>query len=62
MKMEEPTRESFMEALRSISDYSAPFLLDGGVIDTTTDDRPAMSTVVVQMYNGAGFTIVDALD
>lgn len=60
-KMEEPTRESFMEALRSISDFPAPFLLDGGVIDTTIDDRPAMSNVVVQTYNGAGFTIVDEL-
>ncbi|WOQ69971.1 ABC transporter substrate-binding protein [Microbacterium limosum] len=56
--MTEPTRESFMDALRSISDFPAPFLLDGGAIDTTQEDRPAMRDVVVQEYTGTGFTPV----
>lgn len=53
--MEHPTRESFMEALRSISDFSAPFLLPGGDIDTTKDDLPAMSGVVILKHNGSGY-------
>ncbi|MDX2376790.1 ABC transporter substrate-binding protein [Microbacterium sp. LRZ72] len=59
-KMEEPTRESFMTALRSVQDFEAPFLLEGGVIDTTIEDRPAMSEVVVQEFDGTGFTPVPA--
>jgi len=44
-----------MEALRSISDFSAPFLLPGGDIDTTKDDLPAMSGVVILKHNGSGY-------
>ncbi|KRA24523.1 amino acid-binding protein [Microbacterium sp. Root61] len=62
MKMEEPTRDSFMKALRSISDFEAPFLLPGGTIDTTVDGLAAMNGVTVQEYNGTGFTPVTALD
>lgn len=54
-RMEEPTRDSFMDALRSIDDYQAPFLLDGGVIDASEPDLPAMSGVMVLQFNGAGF-------
>jgi branched-chain amino acid transport system substrate-binding protein len=54
-KMTEPTRESFLEALYSISGFQAPFLLEGTTIDTTTDGRPAVSAVMIQKYNGAGF-------
>ena len=54
-KMEEPTRESFMEALMSIKDYSAPFMLEGSTIDTTQDGKPAVSAVQVQKYNGKGY-------
>jgi len=61
-KMTEPTREGFMEALRSIKDFAAPFLIDDGVIDTTHPDLPAMSTVAVQKYNGKGFDLVTSLD
>ena len=43
-KMEEPTRESFMEALMSIQGFDAPFMLEGSTIDTTVDGRPAVST------------------
>jgi ABC-type branched-subunit amino acid transport system substrate-binding protein len=54
-KMEEPTRESFMEALMSIEDYSAPFMLEGSTINTTEDGKPAVSAVQVQKYNGKGY-------
>ena len=61
-KMTEPTRASFMKALRSISGFEAPFLLPGGTIDTTKDRLPAMSDVVVQQFNGTGFTLVEKID
>src|SRR5690606_5705621 len=59
-KMEEPTRESFMEALLSVSDFDAPFMLPGAAIDTTRDGIPAVSEVVVQKYNGTGYDTVEA--
>ena len=58
-KMTEPTRESFMEALLSIQDFSAPFMLEGSVIDTTIDGKPAVSQVIVQKYNGKGYANAD---
>jgi branched-chain amino acid transport system substrate-binding protein len=59
--MEEPTRESFMTALKSISDFQAPLLLDGITVDTTTKDDAAISTVNLVKYDGqAGFAPVDA--
>ncbi|MEV1130506.1 ABC transporter substrate-binding protein [Agromyces sp. NPDC049794] len=61
MKMEEPTRESFMEALFSIEGFEAPFLLPGGTIDTTKDGLPAMSEVKVMAFNGTGFAPVESL-
>jgi branched-chain amino acid transport system substrate-binding protein len=54
-EMTEPTRESFMEALMNIQGYGAPFMLEGSTIDTTVDGNPAVSSVVVQKYNGAGY-------
>ncbi|MGO1955302.1 ABC transporter substrate-binding protein [Microbacterium sp.] len=59
--MEEPTRESFMEALRSVSDLQAPLMLDGTAVDTTEDGQPAVSSLVVQEYNGNGYETVDSL-
>lgn len=58
-EMTEPTREDFMEALRSISDFQAPLMLDGTAVDTTVDGQPAVSSVVVQKYNGTGYTTVE---
>jgi ABC-type branched-subunit amino acid transport system substrate-binding protein len=58
-KMTEPTRENFMEALRSISDFNAPFMLEGTTVNTTEDGLPAVSTVVVQKYNGKGYDTVE---
>ncbi|GAB3151254.1 ABC transporter substrate-binding protein [Microbacterium neimengense] len=59
-KMTAPTRENFMEALRSISDFQAPLMLDGTAVDTTVDGQPAVSSVVVQKYNGQGYTTVES--
>jgi len=51
--MEEPTRDSFMTALRSISDYQAPMLLDGITVDTTSSDESGISTVQLVRYDAA---------
>lgn len=59
-KMTEPTRESFMEALLSIEDYTAPFMLEGSVINTTEDGKPAVSDVSVQLYNGKGYATAES--
>jgi ABC-type branched-subunit amino acid transport system substrate-binding protein len=58
-KMTDPTRDSFMKALRSIKDYTAPLMLPGTSVDTTKDGEPAVSTVVVQKYNGHGYDTVE---
>ena len=58
-QMEEPTRESFKEALMSIEGYQAPFMLEGSVIDTTVDGKPAVSEVIVQKYNGKGYATAE---
>lgn len=62
MAMEEPTRESFMDALLSIDGFQAQFLLDGGAINTTTDGNPAVQDVVLQSFTGKGYNTVDTLD
>ena len=54
-KMEEPTRDSFMTALKSIDDYQAPLLLDGVTIDTTRGDKPAIDGLGLVKYNGTGY-------
>ncbi|WP_460791003.1 ABC transporter substrate-binding protein [Microbacterium lacusdiani] len=60
--MEEPTRESFMEALQGISGFTAPLMLEGTSIDTTQDGQPAVSTVVVQRYNGQGYAEAETFE
>jgi branched-chain amino acid transport system substrate-binding protein len=60
-KMTEPTRENFMESLMSISDFAAPGLLPGDVIDTTVEGRPAMGEVAVMRFNGSGFDLAEEL-
>jgi ABC-type branched-subunit amino acid transport system substrate-binding protein len=59
-KMTEPTRANFMEALRSISDFTAPLMLEGTSVNTTEDGQPAVSSVVVQKYNGKGYDTVQS--
>ena len=58
-EMTEPTRENFMEALRSITDFQAPLMLEGTAVDTTVEGQPAVSSVVVQKYNGTGYATVE---
>lgn len=53
--MEEPTRASFMEALKSISGFEAPLLLDGITVDTTQDDQPAITGLQLVVWNGEGY-------
>ncbi len=59
--MEEPTRDSFMESLRSISDFQAPMLLDGITVDTTSSTESGISTVQLVRYDAAtgGYGPVD---
>lgn len=54
-KMSAPTRDDFMAKLRSISGFQAPFMLEGTAVDTTKDGSPAVSSVLVQKYNGKGY-------
>src|SRR3954453_12308408 len=58
--MEEPTRDSFMDALRSIKDFQAPLMLPDTSVDTSKDGQPAVSTVVVQKFNGKGYDTVQS--
>ena len=53
--MEEPTRESFMTALKSIEGFEAPLLLDGITVNTTADDQPAITDLQLVAYNGTGY-------
>jgi ABC-type branched-subunit amino acid transport system substrate-binding protein len=54
--MEEPNRASFMTALKSISGFEAPLLLDGITVDTTKDDQPAITGLQLVTYNGTAFS------
>jgi hypothetical protein len=60
MEMTEPTRENFMEALRSIEGYQAPLMLPDTSVTTNEDGQPAVSTVVVQKFNGRGYDTVQS--
>ena len=57
--MTEPTRENFMEELRAIEGFEAPLMLPGTSVDTTQDGQPAVSSVVVQKFNGRGYDTVE---
>ena len=61
-EMTEPTRENFMEALRNVSGYEAPLMLPGTLVDTTEAGQPAVSSVVVQKYNGRGYDTVESFE
>jgi branched-chain amino acid transport system substrate-binding protein len=58
-KMSEPTRDSFMSALRDIKGLQAPLMLEGTAVDTTVDGQPAVSSVLVQKYNGRGYATAE---
>lgn len=53
--MTEPTRDSFMTALKSIKDFVAPLLLDGITVDTTQANTPAISKLVLVKSSGPGY-------
>lgn len=53
--MTEPTRDSFMTALKSITGFKAPMLLDNAVVDTTSDTQPAITGLTLVQYNGTGY-------
>jgi ABC-type branched-subunit amino acid transport system substrate-binding protein len=57
-KMTAPTRDDFMKALRSITDFQAPLMLPDTAVNTTQDGQPAVSSVVVQKFNGKGYDTV----
>lgn len=57
-KMTAPTRDNFMKSLRSISGYTAPLMLPDTSVDASKDGQPAVSSVVVQKYNGKGYAMV----
>jgi branched-chain amino acid transport system substrate-binding protein len=57
-KMTSPTRDNFMKELRSIKDFQAPLMLPQTSVNTTMSGQPAVSTVVVQKYNGKGYETV----
>lgn len=57
--MEEPTRDSFMEALRNIEGLEAPMLLDGVTVTTTQDGVPPLNEVQVTEYNGTKYVVTD---
>lgn len=61
-EMTEPTRENFMEALRSIEGFEAPLMLPDTSVSTTEDGQPAVSTVVVQKFNGQGYDTVQTFE
>jgi branched-chain amino acid transport system substrate-binding protein len=58
-KMTEPTRDNFMTALRGISDFKAPLMLEGTSVNASVSGQPAVSTVVVQKFNGTGYATVE---
>jgi branched-chain amino acid transport system substrate-binding protein len=53
--MTDPTRDSFMTALHSITGFHAPLLLDGITVDTTATDKPAIQGIQLVQYNGKGY-------
>ncbi|RZU31109.1 ABC transporter substrate-binding protein [Blastococcus saxobsidens] len=59
-EMTEPTRENFMEALRSIEDFQAPLMLEGTAVNTSEEGQPAVSTLNVQKFNGKGYDTVES--
>jgi ABC-type branched-subunit amino acid transport system substrate-binding protein len=61
-EMTEPTRDNFMEALRSIEGFEAPLMLPDTSVNTAEDGQPAVSTVVVQKFNGQGYDTVQTFE
>lgn len=60
-KTTEPTRENFMDALHSISDFQTPLMPEGVVVDTTVPGQSPISTGIIRKFNGEGFDTVTTL-
>ncbi|MEX0428616.1 ABC transporter substrate-binding protein [Nocardioides sp. DS6] len=58
-QMTEPTRAEFMKQLLSIKGYRTPLMLDGAEVDTTIDGEPAISSVILEQFNGTGYDPID---
>ncbi len=56
--MKEPTRDSFMTALKSIKGFQAPLLLAGTTVDTTRTDQPAITGLSLVKFNGTTYAPV----
>lgn len=56
--MKDPTRASFMTALKSIKGFHAPMLLSSAIVDTTKNDQPAISGLSLVKYDGTGYAPV----
>lgn len=54
----EPTRENFMTALRSISGFEPPLALPGTTVDTTIENAPAISEVILEEFDGEAYVPV----
>lgn len=61
-QMTEPTRAEFMTQLLSITEYQTPLMLPGAEVNTTIDGEPAISSVIVEQFNGTGYDPIDALN
>ncbi|QPE05139.1 ABC transporter substrate-binding protein [Microbacterium schleiferi] len=59
--MTEPTRDDFMLHLREVTDFEAPLMLPGTAVNTTVPGEPAVSSVIVQKYNGTGYSDADSI-
>jgi len=53
--MKSPTRAAFMKSLKSIKGFKAPLLLDGSIVDTTHNDKPAITGLTLVQFNGTGY-------
>lgn len=59
--MTEPTRDDFMLHLREVTDFEAPLMLPGTAVNVTVPGEPAVSSVIVQKYNGTGYSDADSI-
>lgn len=54
-QMTEPTREEFMTQLLDIKGFHTPLMLPGAEVDTTIAGEPAISSVILERYDGGGY-------
>ena len=54
-QMTESTREEFMKQLLDITGFHTPLMLPGAEVDTTIAGEPAISSVILERYDGSGY-------